>query len=287
MPDSFHKPATDNIGAHLLGRIPSPPDARDYRAKDLLAVEKFKAGEFDPNLTIAALVQSGALKDWWSILSFWRWLKTYISGSTPTPTPTPTPDPTPVPALHTVPWGDTVQLDQGQTGHCVGFGCTGLEDSSPDPHTFNNAWAHNFYYYVKVNVDKVPMTSSAVEDGTYVRSGAKGLAMKGLIGTYAFAGTVDEIIQWLYKHGPVVVGTDWTNNMFYPNADGFVRPGGGTAGGHCYICLGYDPNTHVFTFQNSWGAGWGKGGRFFMTEADFRTLFSHAGSEALVTTDRA
>ena len=38
-------------------------------------------------------------------------------------------------------------------------------------------------------------------------------------------------------------------------------------GGHAVLAVGYDDTTRMFTFRNSWGAGWGQGGYGFMPYA--------------------
>lgn len=35
-------------------------------------------------------------------------------------------------------------------------------------------------------------------------------------------------------------------------------------GGHAVLAVGYDDSTQMFVIRNSWGAGWGQGGHFFM-----------------------
>jgi hypothetical protein len=77
---------------------------------------------------------------------------------------------------------------------------------------------------------------------------------------------------------PVIVGTGWSEEMCYPDAQGFVWPGKNTDdSGHQYAVLGINPRTEVLTFLNSWGPGWGRNGRFYMTFAVFRKLLSANG----------
>jgi hypothetical protein len=74
----------------------------------------------------------------------------------------------------------------------------------------------------------------------------------------------------------VVIGSTWTHAMFTPDANGVVTPAGPSVGGHCYLLLGYDPNTDQFEFDNSWGSAWGNGGRFYMSATDFDNLVMQA-----------
>jgi hypothetical protein len=75
----------------------------------------------------------------------------------------------------------------------------------------------------------------------------------------------------------VVVGTSWTNDMFNPDASGFVKPTGGVAGGHCYVMLEKVDSEDAYVFQNSWGGGWGQNGRFKMKRSDFGSLLADNG----------
>jgi hypothetical protein len=195
-----------------------------------------------------------------------------LQGVTPAPTPTPDPTPTPTPTPATEnPWHDPEQLDQGQTGHCVGFGWTQFLNTDPiNDHDDNNV-AHAVYYEAKI-IDGEPKQ----ENGSSVRSGAKAIKNRGRVGAYVFAATMDEIKQWIQTKGPVVVGTDWYNGMFSPDANGFIQPTGTVAGGHCYLLVGWDSND-VLTFQNSWGTNWGLNGYFKMHASDWKVLFDAQG----------
>jgi hypothetical protein len=253
--------ATSNLGAHLLGRVPSLPDARNY---PMSAFPEGTASELDVAL-IAALP--------WHSVKMQKWMKLVTAaaeGSTPVPTPTPTPVPT-----TGVLWPDTEQLDQGQTGHCVGFGWAQFGNDKGadgiDDH-YTDTDGHKIYYECKV-IDGEPKQ----ENGSSVHSGAQAMKARKRIGVYVWAANVDEIKQWVLKNGPVTVGVDWYNDMFNPDANGFVFPTGGVAGGHCFLVVGYDPATDVLTFQNSWGAGWGLNGYFKMHAKDFAAIYANQG----------
>lgn len=204
-------------------------------------------------------------------------------GDKPAPIPPPSsapptsPPPSPSPSTSRV-WADPVVLDQGQTGHCVGFGGSGFLASDPvEDQGVDNAFGHALYYDCKV-IDGEPKA----EDGSTVHSLAKVLTQKGRLSKYAWASTVAAMQQWVTTEGPVVMGTDWDNDMFDPDANGFVKPGGGIAGGHCFLMVGYHADRDAFEFVNSWGTGWADGGHFFMKTADFSKLWHRSGNEAMV-----
>jgi hypothetical protein len=270
--------ASENLGPHLLGRRPSEPDPRDYQLGAFLSDDPLDAAL----TTLMTSHAAQATKAWAKIATARIHALEPAPGPGPTPTPPapPTPNPTPPAAPTAVVWGDTdTVLDQGQTPHCVGFGSAQWGNTLPIDDHFTNADGDAIYYECKV-IDGEPNA----EDGSDVRSAGKALRNRQRVAAYAFAASIDEACQWVLQHGPVIMGTDWTNDMFNPDAQGFVKPSGGVAGGHCYVLLGYDPDTAVLTFLNSWGSGWAENGRFHMHKADAVTLFKNKG-EALAAVE--
>ena len=168
-------------------------------------------------------------------------------------------------------------LNQKSTNHCCGFGGAdfGICDPIPDPYTDEDG--HRIYYMCK-DVDGEP----GQENGSTVHTLAKVLQNMGRIKNYAFANLVDEVTWWLLHKGPVIVGTEWTNDMFISDADNIIHPTGEVAGGHCYVLRGTEGNLY-YTLQNSWN-GWGINGGARISIADFRILFRHHG-EALASVE--
>ena len=100
------------LGRHLLGRI-YKPDPRDWKLSRLMELAEPGDGTLD--LTVQQVLdQTPYFTTWPNYLVFWRWVKQQKKG----PKPAPTGDTTPG-------WDLKIQLDQGQTGHCVGFGWAG------------------------------------------------------------------------------------------------------------------------------------------------------------------
>ena len=251
---------SETIGPDLLGRR-YEPDPRDWKMASLLALD-YPTNDL-LSKTVQQVMDDGTyFSSWQGILVFWRWAK-QVHGGTPTPPPV---------VEKSKLWEDPIQLDQGQTNHCVGFGWAGWGDAAPVEDRFQNADAHAIYYEAKV-IDGQPRQ----ENGSTVRSGAKAMVNRRRLGAYVFAEKVEEVEQWVLGHGPVVVGTDWTQDMFSPDKDGFIRPTGRIAGGHCYLMIGYDETADVFTFDNSWGPAWGLEGRFKMHASDFADLLASQG----------
>ena len=251
---------SETIGPHLLGRRYQPDD-RDWKMGELLALDKPGADLLEK--TIRQVHDEGTyFSSWQAMLIFWRWIKT-LDGAVPSPPPI---------VEKSKVWEDPIQLDQGQTGHCVGFGWAGWGDCAPTTDRFQNADAHAIYYEAKV-IDGEPRS----ENGSTVRSGAKAMVRRKRLGAYVFATAVDDVKAWVLSRGPVVAGTDWTYDMFHPDKEGFVKPTGRIAGGHCYLMIGYDETSDTFTFDNSWGPQWGLEGRFRMHASDFEQLLAQRG----------
>src|SRR6188474_1368171 len=122
-----------DIGPHLLGRIVSPPDPRNI---PLSAIRNASALE----VALAQLMASKQVAPATKVFG-----KAVVDFLQPAPPP---PDPTPV--------GDKVWvnpdavLDQGNTGHCVGFGWAQWGNSEPFSDDYKNADGHAIYYECKV-----------------------------------------------------------------------------------------------------------------------------------------
>lgn len=252
-----------DIGPHLLGRKPSPPDPRNFRLSLFLEATPTKLQALNDALQHSST--SKATKAWANEVT------ALLAPATP-PMPTPTP---PVPAASSKRWLDRHQLDQGSSPHCVGMGWAQFLNCEPVEDNEANADGHAIYYECKV-IDGEP----GAEDGSSVHSGAKAIRNRGRIDGYAFATTLKEITDWILTKGPVVVGTDWTNDMFSVDASGLVHPTGAVAGGHCYLAVGYDDTSRTITFQNSWGSKWGARGFFAMHVDDWWRLFQSNGEAA-------
>lgn len=266
----------------VFDRIPNTPDLRDWKMADHLGADRPDTAT-PLDAVDAALAQLKAKRAAKTTIAFAQAVADYLhGGGTPTPPPPPPPGPPtpPPPTPGTVTnWSDKWQLDQGNTGHCVGFGWAqrfnSQESADPDAASFQgytNADGDKIYYECKV-IDGEP----GQENGSQVRSGAIAMQNRGKLTAYAFASTVDDVVAWVQTKGPVVIGSDWMSGMDNPDAKGVVHATGSVRGGHCYLCDGYDPATGLFRFQNSWGTGFGVNGYFYMSKADLAKLLAAQG----------
>jgi hypothetical protein len=172
-------------------------------------------------------------------------------------------------------------LQQGTTPHCVGFAWAGWGICSPVEDKWHDPVGHTIYARAKIE-DGEP----GAENGSTIRSGAKVMAKALRIGTYFFAESVDEALDWLAAPygGPVVFGTLWYAGMFKPSpVRSLIVPTGEIVGGHAWLAIGVE-RTRV-KIRNSWGTGWGAGGDAWIRIADLKAIFAKGG-EACAATEK-
>lgn len=269
--------ALDDLGAHLLGRVPSPHDPRDYKLADYLSVAE--GGNIsDPLAAANAAVQSS-----WEGKKTKRWIDLAtqrIIAANPYPAPTPDPTPVPGPAV-AASWLDALQpvLDQGQTPRCLGFTGADWENALPiDDHVVNEE-GDKIY-------DECKAIDGDNEDGSTIRSLAQALQNRKQLKTYAFASSIDEVIAFVTQHGPICWGIGWTDSMFTPDSSGLVTPQGDDVGGHAIIEYEYDAHSDLHWLLNHWSDGWGVHGTFCMTTAALAARLADGG-EAMAAVEIA
>lgn len=176
-------------------------------------------------------------------------------------------------------------LDQGREGRCVVFGWGGELACTPHRYSVNNAWCNQTWPLVVAEDRKMGNNWS---DGASVLAGAKAMKNLGKIKYYAWAFSTDDILQTLSRKGPVVLGINWYESMYYPDKDGLIRVEGKLAGGHCILASGIWPNHPKFgdvvILPNSWGPTWGINGIGYLPVPELDKLF-HQNGECCIPTD--
>jgi papain like protease len=118
-------------------------------------------------------------------------------------------------------------------------------------------------------------------DGTSVRAGAKVLQALGYLQSYRWGASVADVVDALLEVGPVVMGTNWYEDMFTPDDAGFLRVRGALAGGHAYVLDGVNRSHALVRLKNSWGREWGQNGFAFMAIEDLGRLLAEDGEACL------
>jgi len=239
---------------NVLGRRPTTPDPRDFTFRML---KESSPLELAFARLMAAKGANPAVKAWASAVMDVL--------AAPAPPPEPEPDPT-----SNVIWElpDPV-LDQGDTPHCGGFGGCQWGNLSPVNDHYRDLDGHALYYE-SVAIGGYPGT----EDGVESRWVAQALQARGRLATYGFASTVEEIIEWLRTEGPVMMGTDWTSEMFEPDETGLVTVDGPVMGGHFWVICGDLPTDREVVCLNSWGESYGSEGFFRLSYLDLSVLLA-------------
>lgn len=180
---------------------------------------------------------------------------------------------------------DAPPLDQGEIGRCTGNGmgqCINTTFWKPTREHVKGAGYllteddADALYRLATTLDDIPSQYPPDDTGSTGIAVAKAAQQQGYVATYSHAFGLQHMLGALQLH-PVICGTTWTNDMFQPDANGFIRPSGDVAGGHEYLCYAADVDKEFLTFRNSWGAGWGIDGDFRITFADYDELLRDQG----------
>ena len=180
-------------------------------------------------------------------------------------------------------------LDQGQLGSCTGNAAVGALGYAPfweslSASLLDEDLAISVYSQATVE-DSFPGVYPPTDTGSSGLAVAKVLQGRGLISGYRWMFSYLDALGALMQ-APVIVGTNWYEGMFYPDATGRVTISGAVAGGHEYILDGYDAEAGkgfggVVWCRNSWGADWGVQGRFAMFGATLQRLLEQDGDAIL------
>ena len=142
-------------------------------------------------------------------------------------------------------WDDNVWWgDQGRTPQCVAYAwCHWIEDGPVLHRGIHPLVAPKLIYENAQKLDEWPGENY---DGTSVRAGAKYLKNINKISGYLWAYDVQTLVNTVLNVGPVVVGTNWYYNMFFPDKTGLIKATGKLAGGHAYVLNGVDTVKKIF-----------------------------------------
>jgi hypothetical protein len=170
-------------------------------------------------------------------------------------------------------------LDQGQLGSCTGNAAAQALNHAP-LHTIGTACLHEeqavALYTMATIRDAFPGVYPPDDTGSSGLAVAKACQDAGLITAYDHAFGLDHVLSAAMT-APLIVGTDWYDGMFYPDAAGQVFPTGQIAGGHEYVLDGVSVTHRMVRFLNSWSRSWGVYGRFYLSFNDFCWLLNGGG----------
>lgn len=175
-------------------------------------------------------------------------------------------------------WEANWSGDQGGSPACVGFSWAHWLVSNKYNTLSTPPISPIIIYKEAQKLDEWPGESYP---GTSVRGGVKYLRSKKEVAQYYWGYDLDSLIKAVLTTGPVVVGTNWYQNMFYPNKLGQIKVGGKLSGGHAYLIDGVDLTAKLFRIKNSWGLDWGIKGRATISFSDMSRLIKESGDICL------
>lgn len=176
-------------------------------------------------------------------------------------------------------WGD-----QGDTPQCVGYAWAHWIEDGPVEHTGAAPVIPPDVIYS--NAQKLDEWPGQDYDGTSVRGAARYLKQTNKVKSYLWAFDLNTLINTVLTKGPVVVGTDWYTDMFYPDNTGLIKVRGLVEGGHAYVINGVDTNKKLFRIKNSWGKSWGKGGLAYISFKDMEFLIKKQGEVCIAVENK-
>jgi hypothetical protein len=178
--------------------------------------------------------------------------------------------------VHSLEWPRHVPIfDQGNLGSCTGNAAAGCMSTGPFTHRLTEANAVSIYSQA-THLDSIRGVYPPNDTGSSGLAVMKACKLRGWITAYGHAFGLSHAIGALML-GPGIVGMAWLTGCDSPNAEGIVRYEGTVRGGHEIELVGYDATRGLVKFANSWGAGWGKGGYFYMSTEDFGKALSEGG----------
>ena len=168
-------------------------------------------------------------------------------------------------------------LNQGTLGSCTANAlCGALNSTAKDAATTydeNNAIT---LYGKETALEGQPYPpNDPGGNGLMVCKAAREL---GWISSYAHAFGLENALLALVKR-PVITGVNWYTSFDTPDATGLVEiaPGATVRGGHEVVADGIDAVNEVVWLWNSWGTGWGVGGKFCWSFSTWEQLLSAQG----------
>lgn len=173
-------------------------------------------------------------------------------------------------------------VDQFYLGACTGFAGTNwlnTTKASRNRQKFNRLQHHNLTlkylgnndgienYHEATVYDQFPGQYPPTDEGSSAIGLMKWWKIAGIVTSYSWTFTFDAFLAALQAQ-PVLVGTNWYDDMMSTGADGVVNSSAsGSGGGHEYLATEIRWDKKLLGYENSWGQhppNFGINGRFWM-----------------------
>lgn len=170
-------------------------------------------------------------------------------------------------------------LDQGSTPQCVGYAGHGWLSAGPVVN--RPKISPTELYFLAQDNDEWPGRNY---EGTSTLGLMKALKKLGYIDEYKWALDAETVVAWLLTSGPVLIGSDWFEDMAAPDREGFLHPEGENYGGHEWLLIGANRDRRTpsgtkgaVRMVNSWGDNWADRGRAWLAIPDLDRLIKNNG----------
>lgn len=177
-------------------------------------------------------------------------------------------------------WYSSDVLNQGPTPHCVAYSGVHFLRAGPVRNLTNLPEPVRLYD----ECQRIDEWAGEDYDGTSVRALFKVLKARGYITSYVWTTHVETLVTHLLTKGPLILGTDWYENMSTPDAAGFLDDSGSWLGGHAYTIIGAnrarrcpDGSVGAARVLNSWGRDWAEAGRAWLPFTTMQRLLNAQG----------
>lgn len=170
-------------------------------------------------------------------------------------------------------------LDQGQLGSCTANAITQACNTDPliraGRQLLTEDDALKAYEYATAH-DAFPGQYPPDDTGSSGLAAAKAAQHLGWIRAYHHAFGLRHTLEALART-PVIIGIEWTRDMFHPDEHGYVHPSGDVVGGHEVCLVGIDVDRKDVTILNSWGDSWGEQGTARLSWVDLEDRLRNKG----------
>jgi hypothetical protein len=137
-------------------------------------------------------------------------------------------------------------------------------------------------YSEATRLDRIPGEWPPDDTGSSGLAVCKAAKKEGRISSYAHAFSVHAAL-WALQAAPVITGVSWYEGFDEASGTTPVKIAGQVRGGHEFLVVAFAPASSgsyldgIVTAWNSWGPGWGDGGRFYFTARTWATLLGQHG----------
>lgn len=140
------------------------------------------------------------------------------------------------------------------------------------------------YYTRATEIDPFPGSYPKQDTGTSLTAVGNALVEFGEIESFDWTFSYEQFQAGLMLK-PMVVGTEWRDDMFQTDGKGFIHVSGDYAGGHAWLVLAYSAMYDYYTMIQSWPLPWGHKGTGFarVSGPDMKKLIERDGESATYT----